>query len=135
MDGSALAVTISHTSAPVVAWGADFDLMPDSLNAFSFNVDVGGVLRAIEIDFDNSNSPADTHFIGIEETDTFSSFSVSHTYDYGLGPIEAAPTLTRVVFRVQQGGGGGQVPEPTTLAIWSLLGLIGLAVVRRRRRV
>lgn len=29
----------------------------------------------------------------------------------------------------------GRVPEPTTLAIWSLLSLIGLAVVRRRRRV
>jgi len=125
-----LSVTISSGPAPIVAWGATFDTF-SGFNRFTF--DVTG-LGPIDVDVASGGNPL---FIGIQETvSTFTSFSVMQTIGVPGFFTQVAPSLTNLVFQVERDQPPPpSVPEPTTLAIWSLLGLIGLTVVRRRRRV
>ena len=59
-------------------------------------------------------------------------FALNITSNHGDGPNT---TLGEIAFNAYEaGGGGGEIPEPTTFAIWGTLGGLGLIAAARRRR-
>ena len=56
----------------------------------------------------------------------------SNTAELGTGGFPSASHQNEV-FYLNVLSGGGAIPEPTTIVIWSLLGAVGMVITRRRR--
>ncbi len=130
--------------------GVDFSLLADPSNLPSANDAVPDFVTTtgFSADSDSPNVPANGvnpfESLGVE-FDILSSFDVSDVLtDLGNGDL-------RIGIHVQAfagdgsesfintppgppGGGGGEIAEPASIAIWSLLGLGGLAMTWHRRR-
>ncbi|MFM2002994.1 MAG: hypothetical protein RI963_2420 [Planctomycetota bacterium] len=65
---------------------------------------------------------------------TFASMGLdnSGTYVYGLG--SSSDTYTIIIPTAGGGGGGAAVPEPSSLAVASILGVVGWHRTRRKRK-
>ncbi len=120
---SGLTLTVEHASG-ILGWGAEFLLT--GYDVFSFTVGTDSLEITVQ------GTAGNFAWVGIE-TDPSATFS---TLALQRKDISGLPT-TNIVLKdptFLYADTGGTVPEPTTLAMWSLFGLIGLVVARRRRK-
>ena len=56
------------------------------------------------------------------------------TAPYPVQDPTAQRKQSQLYFRTTEGGTGGQIPEPASIAIWSVISLVGVTVFRRHSR-
>lgn len=114
--GSVLRFTFDN---PITALGFDYTSTDPTGDEFEIELP--------ELGFQNTFGPDGTSgFFGLISTDAFSQADFSDTV--GNGGFLGSGSLDNVEFSA------GQVPEPASILVWSLVLLTGVAVVWMRRR-